>query len=121
MADSEETSEQGGLWPDEALVRPTIVVHDESAGSAARIVTPPPNVFSHEVVEEERVGPTTGPTDVLSVGTRVLLMAVHGDRCWVVDGAGRQVEVSRSSLRALPNEAPSGERGQSGGDRHPPS
>jgi hypothetical protein len=120
MTDPEEKSEQGGLWPDEALVRPTIEVHDESAGAATRIVTPPPNVFSHEVVEEEHVGPTTGPTDVLSVGTLVLLMAVHGDRCWVVDGAGRQVEVSRSSLRALPNEAPSGE-GQAGGDRHPPS
>jgi hypothetical protein len=105
MADPEGARGPEGLWPDEGLVRPTIEIHDETEGSPTQIVTPPPTLFSHEVVVEERLGPTDRPTDVLSIGTRVLLMGVHGDRCWVVDGIGRHVEVSRSSLRALPKAA----------------
>lgn len=104
MTDPEGAGDAGGLWPDEALVRPTIEVHDQATGPPTRVITPPPNLFSHQLVRDERAGPETGPTGVLTIGTRVLLMGLHGDRCWVVDGAGRHVEISRSSLRPLPDQ-----------------
>jgi hypothetical protein len=85
------------------MVRPTIEIHNETEESTMSIVTPPPTVFSHELVVDEQVGPSPGPTGVLTIGTRVLLMGIRGDRCWVVDGVGRHVEVNRSSLRALPD------------------
>lgn len=108
MTNPEGSRDGEGLWPDEGLVRPTIEVHDDTEGVPVQIITPPPTLFSHELVQTEQVGPTAGPTDVLSVGTRVLLMGIRGDRCWVVDGAGRHVEISRSSLRALPRDGDPG-------------
>jgi len=103
VADHEGAGGPEGLWPGEGVLRPTIEIHNESEGTPISIVTPPPTLFSHELVVEERVGPEPGPTGVLTVGTRVLLMGVRGDRCWVVDGLGRHVEVNRLSLRALPD------------------
>jgi hypothetical protein len=102
MTDSDSAHEREGVWPDDAMVRPPIEIQDDEGESSIEVVIPPPNQFSHELIVDERVGPSDSPTDVLLTGIKVLLMSVHGDRCWVVDGAGRHVEIKLSSLRPLP-------------------
>jgi hypothetical protein len=103
MTDSDKSDEPQGIWPNDAMVRPRIEIQGDEGAPSSEIVTPPPNVFSHELIVDERVGPSDTPTDVLSTGTQVLLMSVGGDRCWVVDGVGRHVEINLSSLRPLPH------------------
>jgi hypothetical protein len=79
--------------PDErerVVLRPEAVVLGDDA-----LVEAVPDHFTHELVGDQ-------PGGVLRAGTPVLLVGQEGDRCHVMDGSGRVVEVARSSLRELP-------------------
>ncbi|MFD1211008.1 hypothetical protein ACFQ36_02995 [Arthrobacter sp. GCM10027362] len=98
-------SHHEGIWPDEAMIRPPIeILGDESLAAPTETVRPAPNRFTHELIGDEPYGFVAAQerTGYIPAGTRVVLMRVDGDRCWVVDGDGRQVLVPASSLRKLP-------------------
>jgi hypothetical protein len=70
-------------------------------------IRPPPNQFSHQVIEAEpfyfrREADSNAPDGQFAAGTKVLLLRSEGgSRCRVADERGLYVEVSRSSLSAL--------------------
>lgn len=106
MADDEKKDPERIDLGEGAILRPPMeVLGEESLISPTHEIRPAPNRFTHELVVDEpyRFDPSASePTGVLPAGTSVLLV-VEGDRhCWVVDGAGRYVEVRTTSLRQLP-------------------
>jgi hypothetical protein len=92
------------------MLRPEMVIlGDEVLVPRDNVVRPPPNRFTHELVVDEpyrfdRPEQTPRPDGVLPAGTRVVLLVEGDDRCRVVDGAGRYVQVRRDSLRELPGD-----------------
>ncbi len=72
---------------------------------AANFVEPPPNRFSHEVVDDEpyRYGadPEAPADGTLTAGAPVLLVVDDGRYANVVDEHGLYVRVRRASLRPL--------------------
>ena len=94
-----------GIWPDEAMTRPPVeILGDETQIGQTASTRPAPNPFTHELTNDVsyRPGATEERTSTIPAGTRVVLMRVEGDRCWVVDSAGHQLSVPASSLRKLP-------------------
>ena len=88
------------------VLRPTPVVLDDAAlVPAARAVKPPPNQFTHEVLQSQPFyydEVSAKPDGTLSAGTLVVLM-VHdgGPKCRVVDGQGLYVVTAYKGLRRL--------------------
>jgi len=88
------------------VLRPTPVLLDDAAlVPAARAVKPPPNQFTHEVLQSlpfyhDEV--SSKPDGTLSAGTLVVLV-VHdgGPKYHVVDGQGLYVVTAYKGLRRL--------------------
>lgn len=89
------------------MLRPKAsVLSDHALVPDTNLIRPPPNRFSHELVDDEpyrfdRAEPAPEHDGVLSAGTPVLLVVDGQERCRVVDGRGLFVEVRRGSLREL--------------------
>ena len=92
------------------VLRPEIVVlGDQALIPPGNLIRPAPNRFTHELIIDEpyrfdRPERSREPDGVLPAGTRVVLLVQGDDRCRIVDGAGRYVDVRGASLRALPSE-----------------
>jgi hypothetical protein len=90
------------------MLRPEpIVLGDDALVPDRHLIRPPPNRFTHELLNEEpfrfdRPEPAAEPDGVLPAGTQVVLLVEGPERCRVVDGSGLYVEVRRASLRKLP-------------------
>jgi hypothetical protein len=73
----------------------------------ANIIQPPPNQFTHELIQDESYffgGPQQGtpPDGTLSKGTKVVLMHYDGGGyCRVVDGEGVYAVTAYFSLKQL--------------------
>lgn len=89
------------------VIRPKTVVLPESAQLPDRnVLRPPPNQFTHEIVEKQPyyyVGIDQGapPEGQFAAGTRVVLLRHDGAECWVADGRGLYVATGCSGLRPL--------------------
>ena len=101
-------SQPNGFWPDEVMTRPGVeILGDASLIGQAESTQPAPSPFTHELTNAVSYRPGAEErTSTIPAGTPVVLIHVEGDRCWVVDGAGRQVSVNATSLRKLPETGP---------------
>jgi hypothetical protein len=94
------------------MLRPEVrVLPDDALVPEPAVVSPPPNRFTHELIGDESYPPEGGRQKggALPAGTPVVLMVEGEERCRVVDGRGRYVEVRRSNLRRLPGSSSGGE------------
>jgi hypothetical protein len=93
------------------MLRPEPVVLGEEALVPDRnVIEPPPNRFTHVLTNDEpyrfdRPEHRREADGVLAAGTPVALLVDGPERCRVVDGRGLYVEVSRASLRELPQSS----------------
>jgi hypothetical protein len=89
------------------MLRPeAIVLPDGSLVPVGNVLRPPPNRFTHRLLEDEPYrfddSPRTAdPAGVLPAGTRVALLVEGADRCRVVDERGLYVDVRPQSLGPL--------------------
>jgi hypothetical protein len=101
--------EPGSAEEPGVILRPDVsVLADEALVPEGNVVRPAPNRFTHELLADEpyrfdRPEPADAPDGVFPAGTRVVVLVEEADSCRVVDGSGLYVEVSRTSLRKLPD------------------
>jgi len=92
----------------EGFERPTAtVLPDSSLVPPKKLIWPPPNKFTHEVIERQSFyftyqGPDTTPNGMFEVGAKVVLIAHDfGEMCNVIDNRGLYVETRLQGLRPL--------------------
>jgi hypothetical protein len=92
----------------ENMKRPRMIVLPESAQVPDQnMLQPPPNQFTHEVMEEQPyyyIGPhqASPPEGKFSAGTKVVLLAHDGGSvCHVADGRGLYVATAFGGLRPI--------------------